>query len=75
MVINSKSAEFLNHSLLKATPYMVKAPLMSFRNPPLLRIFIWKYCPNEIQDKRTKKSREKVIPSKQHYMSFISNTG
>ena len=42
--------------------------------PLLLKIFIWKYCPNEIQDKNTKNSQEKLISSKQHYMSFISNT-
>ena len=54
---------------------MVKPPF-----PPFLTIFIWKYYPNEIQDKHTKNSQEKVISSKQHFMScisdnFVSNTG
>ena len=53
---------------------MAKAPFILFPNPPLLKIFIWKYCPNEIQDKHTKKSQEKIISSKQHCMSFISDT-
>ena len=55
MVINSKSAEACNHPLLKAIPYMVKAHFIFFPNPPLLKIFIWKYCPNEMQDKHKKK--------------------
>ena len=35
---------------------------------------LWKCCPNEIQDKHTKNSQDKVISSKQHYISFISET-
>ena len=48
---------------------MVKTPFHL-----LLTIFIWKYCPDEIQDKQIKNSQEKVVSSKQHYMSFISDT-
>ena len=51
-----------------------KSPLcIFFPNLPLLLIFIWKYCLNETQHKQTKISQEKVIFSKQHYMSFISD--
>ena len=74
MVIYSKSTEALNLPLLNATPYMVKAPFIFFPNPPILKIFIWKYCSNEIQDKHTKNSQRKVISSKQYYMSFINYT-
>ena len=72
--IYSKSTKALNLSLLNTTTYMAKAPSILFPNPPLLKIFIWKYCPNEIQDKHTKKSQEKTISSKQHCISFISDT-
>ena len=69
MVFNSKFAEALNHPLLKASPYMVKAPFIFFPNPPLppplLKKSIWKYGPNEIQDKHTKNLQEEVISSKQ----------
>ena len=51
-----------------------KALFVFFPNIPLLKIFIWKYCSNEIQDKHTKNVQAKVIYSKQHYMSFISDT-
>ena len=74
MVIYSKSMEALNLPLVKTTPYMIKAPFTFFPNPPLLKIFICKYCPNEVQDKHTKYSQGKVISSKQHYMSFLSDT-
>ena len=66
MVFNSKFAEALNHPLLKASSYMVKAPFIFFPNPPpLLKISIGKYGPNEIQDKHTKNLQEEVISSKQ----------
>ena len=58
MVIYSKSTEALNLPLLNATPYMVKAPFIFFPNPPILKIFIWKYCSNEIQDKHKKLTKE-----------------
>ena len=51
-----------------------KSPLfIFFPNLPPLIIFIWKYCLNETQHKQTKISQEKVIFSKQHYMSFMSD--
>ena len=51
-----------------------KSPLcIFFPNLPLLITFIWKYCLNETQHKQTKISQEKVIFSKQHYMSFMSD--
>ena len=52
---------------------MVKALFLFFPNSPLLKIFIWKYCPNEIQDKQTENVQEKVISLKEHCMSFISD--
>ena len=55
MVINSYCGEALNLLPLKTCPYMVKPPFIFFPNPPFLKIFIWKYCPNEIQNKHTKK--------------------
>ena len=70
MVIYSKSAEALNLPPLNTTTYMVKALFIFL---PLLKIFIWKYCPNEIQDKHTKNVQEKVISLKDHCMSFISD--
>ena len=70
MVIYSKSAETLNLPALNTTTYMVKALFIFF---PLLKIFIWKYCPNEIQDKQTENVQEKVISLKEHCMSFISD--
>ena len=39
-----------------------------------MKIFITKYFPNEIQDKHTKNSQEKIISLKQHYILFISDT-
>ena len=44
--------------------------------PPLLKIFIWKYCPNMIlQGKHTKNSQEKAFSSKDFSSdTFISNT-
>ena len=53
---------------------MVKTPFICFPNPPLLKMLIWKYSPNKIQDKITKISQEKVVSSIQHCMSFISDT-
>ena len=46
-----------------------KAPFIFFPDPSFL-----KYCPNEVQEKDTKNLQEKVIYSKQHNMSFISDT-
>ena len=53
---------------------MVNLFLYFFPSPALSTAFIWKYCPNEIQDKHKKNPQEKVISSKQHYMSFRSHT-
>ena len=70
MVIYSKFTEPMNLPLLNTTPYMVEQLLYFFQTPH----FIWKYCPNEIQDKHTKNSQEKVISSNQHYMPFTSDS-
>ena len=74
MVIYSKSTEALNLPVLNTTTYMVKVPFIFLPNLPRLNLFIWKYCSNEIQDKHTKKSQQKFHSSKQHCMSFVSDT-
>ena len=59
-------------SILYRQPTIWSTPFfILFLNPPLLTSFTWKYCPNEMQDKHKKNLQDKVISSKQHYMSFI----